>query len=79
MSLNARISLQNGYSLTKYSKDGFKPHDKRVFLSLDGKKLCWSEKDNPTEYKSIPIETILKIDYGVLGDGIIKHIKNPDP
>ena len=37
----AQTNLQRGYFVTKYSKDGFFPHEKKVFLSLDCKKLCW--------------------------------------
>jgi len=55
------LNLQNGYYATKYSKDGFNPHDKKVFLSLDCKKLCWSERDKTSEYKSIPIAVIIKV------------------
>jgi len=40
---NAIQNLQTGYFAIKYSKDGFNPHPKKVFLSLDCKKLCWSD------------------------------------
>jgi len=33
-----------GYDLTKYSKDGFNPHKKRVYVSEDLQNLCWEEK-----------------------------------
>lgn len=57
----AKENLQNGYYATKYSKDGFYPHEKKIFLSLDCKKLCWSEKDKESDYKGIPLEVITKI------------------
>ncbi len=41
----SRNKLITGIFATKYSKDGFSPHEKKVFLSLDCKKLCWCEKD----------------------------------
>jgi hypothetical protein len=34
---------------------------------MDLKKLCWSEKDRESEYKSIPLEVIIKVEYGVIG------------
>ena len=37
----AQKNLQKGYDVTKYSKDGFFYHEKKIFLSLDCKKLCW--------------------------------------
>jgi hypothetical protein len=74
----ARVRLQNGYYATKYSKDGFNPHDKKVFLSLDSKKLCWSDRDKQAEYKSVPIAVLIGVEYGVVGEGITKHVKNPD-
>ena len=65
--LHARNNLQNGYYATKYSKDGVFFHEKKVFLSSDCKKLCWSEKDKESDYKSIPLEVIKKITYGFMG------------
>lgn len=47
-------------------------------MSLDCKKLCWSDKDKTSEYKSIPMEVIIGVKYDVLGEGIVKHVKNPD-
>ena len=41
----AKKNLQQGYKATKYSKEGFFFHEKHIFLSLDCKKLCWSEVD----------------------------------
>jgi hypothetical protein len=72
------VRLQNGYYATKYSKDGFSPHDKKVFLSLDSRKLCWSDRDKQSEYKSVPIAVLIGVEYGVVGEGIAKHVKNPD-
>lgn len=74
----ARKNLQHGYYATKYSKDGFFPHDKKVFLSLDGKKLCWAEKDKLSDYKSIPIEVIIQVEYAHAGDGLMKHVDKLD-
>ena len=75
----ARVALQKGYLATKYSKDGFFVHDKKVFLSLDGKKFCWADVGKETDYKSIPIEVIKKVEYGKVGEGILKHVSSPDP
>jgi len=60
-------NLQAGYFAIKYSKDGFNPHPKKVFLSLDCKKLCWSEPEKQSDYKSIPLEVVQKIAYPQLG------------
>jgi hypothetical protein len=48
-------NLQIGYFAIKYSKDGFNPHPKKLFLSLDCKKLCWSDPEKQSDYRSIPI------------------------
>lgn len=72
------MKLQNGYFATKYSKDGFSPHDKKVFLSLDCRKLCWSERDKYSQYKSVPLAVLISVEYGVVGEGVAKHLKNPD-
>jgi hypothetical protein len=71
----ARNNLLEGYEATKYSKDGVFTHEKKVFLSLDCKRLCWCEKDQESDYKSIPLEVITKVKYGVLGAGITKHVR----
>ena len=48
-------------------------------MSLDSKKLCWSEKDKESDYKGIPLEVITKIEYAAVGEGIKKHVKSPQP
>lgn len=47
-------------------------------MSLDSKKLCWSDRDKQSEYKSVPVSVLVKVEYGVVGEGIAKHVKNPD-
>lgn len=71
-------TLEEGYKMTKYSKDGFNPHDKTVFLSSDGRKLCWKEKGD-SAYKSIELDSIIAVEYGKYGEGIRKHVKSPVP
>ena len=59
--------MQKGILATKYSKDGFFIHDKKVFLSLDARKLCWADVGKETDYKSIAMEVIRKVEYGKVG------------
>lgn len=42
-----------GYDMTKYSKDGFNPHKKRVYISQDLLNLCW-EEESGADLKMIP-------------------------
>ena len=39
----AKDSLRKGYIMTKYAKSALNPYEKKVFLSEDGKKLCWQD------------------------------------
>ena len=62
--------------VTKYAEGAFKPHEKKVFLSPDEKKLCWQDKDekNKNEFKYVLIDDIMSVDYGKIGPGVEKHL-----
>jgi hypothetical protein len=32
--------------MTKYAKGALKPHEKKVYISQDNKKLCWEDKNS---------------------------------
>lgn len=67
--------LKYGYMLVKYAKSAYNPHDKKFYVSLDGKKLCWEDKDsNGKDVKSLKMDEILSVNLGDIGDGIEKHV-----
>ena len=70
-------NLKEGFFFTKYSKDGIRPHDKRILLSEDETLLIFINNDNESVKKHIPIACIHKIAYPMLGEGVKKHIRYP--
>ena len=72
----AKDSLRKGYIMTKYAKSALNPYEKKVFLSEDGKKLCWQDIKSPGDTKSIAIKDITGINQGVIGKGVETHL-NP--
>ena len=65
--------MKFGYILTKYAKGAYNPHEKKVYLNLDGTKLCWEDKDGK-DMKSVNINDIISVHLGDIGEGIEKHI-----
>ena len=62
--------------MTKYAKSALNPYEKKIFLSEDGKKLCWQGIKSPGDTKSIEIKDITGINQGVIGKGVEAHL-NP--
>jgi hypothetical protein len=62
--------------MTKYAKSALNPYDKKIYLSEDGKKLCWEDIKSPGDPKSIAISDITGINQGIIGKGVEAHL-NP--
>lgn len=63
----AREALKRGYPMVKYARMSVNPHNKRVFLSDDGKKLYWEDAKSPKEKKFIFVSLIESIKQGEIG------------
>lgn len=68
--------LKDGYFFTKYAKNGFKPHNKKVFISSDEDMLICANSEDLNERRAIKIENITAVKYPALGEGIQKYVKN---
>jgi hypothetical protein len=59
--------------MTKYSQVTFNAHEKRVFISVDNKNLCWQNK-NSFDFNYVPISDIVSIERGRIGPGVERHV-----
>ena len=68
--------MKDGYFFTKYAKNGFKPHNKKVFISSDEDMLICANSEDLKERRAVKIENITALKYPALGEGIQKYVKN---
>lgn len=60
--------------MTKYAKSALHPYEKKVYLSEDGKRLCWIDISSPSDPKFIDISQISSVNQGMLGVGVEAHM-----
>jgi hypothetical protein len=68
--------LKEGYFFTKYAKNGFKPHNKKIFVSSEEEMLICANSEDLNDRRAIRVENITALKYPAIGEGIRKYLKN---